>query len=182
MHQNDMMSLREIFVRCGIVLGFNGPFSQSVIEELGEAIRRHLEGREQAGKRISDVFSVYIELTQNIRHYAEKSATNDAERDALNAGTVLIGTEGEFYTVMSGNLVRNEHVAELTRKLDMVRGMDADALKKAYRDTLRAPVADGATGAGLGFLQMARKSARPLQYSLSASGEGHSFFSLTVYI
>jgi len=182
MHQTDMLALRDIFVRCGIVLGFNGPFSQSVIEELGEAIRRHLESREQASKRISDVFAVYIEMTQNIRHYAETAALDELEREALNAGTVLIAVEEDGYSLMAGNLVRNEHVERLTERLERIRPMDAEALKKAYRDRLRAPLEEDATGAGLGFLQMARKSARPLEYSLSPAGEAHSFFSLSVHI
>lgn len=182
MRQDDMMALREIFVRSNVVLGFNGPFSQSVIEELGEAIRRHLESQAQTGKRIADVFAVYIEMTQNIRHYAEGVAETEAERADLNAGTVLIGAEPENYTVMSGNLVRNEHVEALRGKLDSVLALDAAGLKKAYKERLRAPVEDGAVGAGLGFLQMARKAARPLEYSIAPAGPTHSFFSLSVHI
>jgi hypothetical protein len=182
MRQDDMMALREIFVRSNVVLGFNGPFSQSVIEELGEAIRRHLESQAQTGKRIADVFAVYIEMTQNIRHYAEGMAQDDAERADLNAGTVLIGAEDETYTVMSGNLVRNEHVDALKERLDAVLALDPAGLKKAYKERLRAPVEEGATGAGLGFLQMARKAARPLEYSVTPAGPTHSFFSLSVHI
>ncbi|MBO6838146.1 MAG: SiaB family protein kinase [Alphaproteobacteria bacterium] len=182
MNQNDMTALREIFERCHIVLSFNGPFSQSVIEELGEAIRRHLEAQTQPRKRIADVFSVYIEVTQNIRHYAESCGRDDAHTARLNAGTVLIAREGDEYAVVSGNLVLKDHAAALSEKLDSVIAMDEPALKAAYKERLRAPVEDGAKGAGLGFLQMGRKASRPLSYSLSDADEDHAFFTLTVVI
>lgn len=182
MNQTDMTALREIFERCHIVLSFNGPFSQSVIEELGEAIRRHLEAQTQPRKRIADVFAVYIEVTQNIRHYAENCGRDDAHTARLNAGTVLIARQGDEYAVVAGNLVLKEHAPALTKRLDAVIAMDEAALKSAYKERLRAPVAEGATGAGLGFLQMARKATKPLSYSLSDADSDHAFFTLTAVI
>lgn len=182
MNQQDMKALREIFERCHIVISFNGPFSQSVIEELGEAIRRHLESQTQPRKRIADVFAVYIEVTQNIRNYAESVGDGDDHIARLNAGTVLIAREGEEYAVVSGNLVRKQDAAPLAERLDQVLALDAAGLKAAYKERLRAPVEEGAKGAGLGFLQMARKASRPMEYSLSEGDSEHDFFSLTVHI
>src|SRR5690606_8018028 len=88
MQQETVLQLREIFERCNIILSFNGPISQSLIEELGQAIRNYLEAQTQTRQAVSDVFSVYIELTQNIRHYAA-TAADEAERLRLNAGTVI---------------------------------------------------------------------------------------------
>ena len=182
MNHDDMKALRAIFERCHIVISFNGPFSQSVIEELGEAIQRHLESQTQPRKRIADVFAVYIETTQNIRHYAEAVGHNKADVARLNAGTVLIAREEDHYTVVSGNLVRREDVPALTARLDEVIALNDADLKAAYKSQLRAPLEDGANGAGLGFLQMARKASKPLSYSVSDGDEVYSFFNLTVTI
>lgn len=182
MNLEDIQALRDIFARCHIVLSFNGPFSQSVIEELGEAIRRHLETQTQPQKRIVDVFSVYIEVTQNIRHYAEANGTDPADTARLNAGTVLIAREGDDYAVVSSNLVRKEHVAALSQRVENIIALDQAALKAAYKERLRAPVEDGATGAGLGLMQLARKASRPLEYNFTEIDDRHSYFSLTVYI
>ncbi|MEQ8440590.1 MAG: SiaB family protein kinase [Alphaproteobacteria bacterium] len=182
MDQSDMRALREIFERCRIVLSFNGPFSQSVIEELGEAIRRHLESQTQPRRRIADVFACYIEITQNIRHYAESRGRDEAHIAQLNKGTVLIARDEDQYSVVSGNLILAEDAAALQQRLEAVVAMDPDALKAAYKERLRAPLDDGATGAGLGFLQMARKASQPLSFSISDAQDGHKFFSLTVTI
>jgi hypothetical protein len=182
MNQEDMKALRAIFERCHIVISFNGPFSQSVIEELGEAIRRHLESQTQPHKRIADVFAVYIEVTQNIRHYAERVGRDAAHTAMLNAGTVLIAREQERYAVVAGNLVLKQDAATLAQRIDGLTGLDAAALKAAYKERLRAPVPEGAAGAGLGLLQMARAASAPLEYSLSEGDAEHDFFSLTVHI
>jgi len=182
MDQSDMRALREIFERCRIILSFNGPFSQSVIEELGEAIRRHLESQTQPRKRIADVFAVYIEITQNIRHYAESQGRDEAHTARLNKGTVLIARDGDEYSVVSGNLILAADAEALQQRLDQVCGMDKDALKAAYKERLRTPLEEGARGAGLGFLSMARKASQPLSFSISDAEDGHKFFSLTVTI
>jgi hypothetical protein len=51
------------------MLCFNGPFTATLIEEIGKALRNHMEGLQESPSSVSDVFSVYIELTQNIRRY-----------------------------------------------------------------------------------------------------------------
>ena len=180
MQQDTILKLREIFERCNIILSFNGPFSQSLIEELGQAIRHYLEAQSQARKSVSDVFAVYIELTQNIRHYADTANVGETERARLNAGTVHIAREGEQFMVISGNHIRREDAKALTDRLDRLAAMDAKDLRKAYKERLREPVPEGAKGAGLGLLQIARVSTAPLEYAVSELDAEHLYFTLTV--
>lgn len=180
MEQATILTLREIFERCNIVLSFNGPFSQSLIEELGQAIRSYLESQSDARRAVSDVFAVYIELTQNIRHYADSAAVDETERARLNAGTVHIARDGEHFLVISGNHVRRDDAPALVGRLDALATLDARALKAAYKERLRQPVPPGATGAGLGLLQIARLATAPLEYALAELHGQHLYFTLTV--
>ena len=180
MDGTDIRTLRDIYARNGIVMSFSGPFSQTVIEELGQAIRAHLESRTEAKTTIADVFSVYIEMTQNIWHYAEFAARDAAERSRLDAGTVLIAIEDDAYAVISGNTILREHVPALRDSLDRIVAMDAATLKDAYKATLRQKTAPDAVGAGLGLLQMARMASKPLDYSLSDVDDDTAFFTLSV--
>ena len=67
----DLLAIREIFNRQNIMLCFNGPVTAPLIEEIGTALRKHMEGLEESPSAVSDVFSVYIEMAQNIRRYAQ---------------------------------------------------------------------------------------------------------------
>jgi hypothetical protein len=67
----DLLAIREIFNRQNIMLCFNGPVTAPLIEEIGTALRKHMEGLQVSPSAVSDVFSVYIEMAQNIRRYAQ---------------------------------------------------------------------------------------------------------------
>lgn len=181
MEQATVLQLREIFDRCNIILSFNGPISQSLIEELGEAIRTYLEAQTQARKSVSDVFTAYIELTQNIRHYAA-TAVDEAERLRLNAGTVIIAREDAHFLIVAGNQVRRGDAPALAERLDRLAAMDRAAIKAAYKERLRQPVPDGAAGAGLGLLQISRLSAAPIEHAQAPLDADYVYFTVTVRI
>ena len=182
MHGPDLRALQDINARNNIIMSFNGPFSQSVIEELGQAIRTHLESRTETKTRIGDVFATYIEMAQNIRHYAESAARDEIERLRFNAGTVTIGVEDDGYAVVSGNFVLRAGAEVLKARLDHILTLDKAGLKEAYRSALREERAPDALGAGLGLLQMARTSAKPLDYSLVDVDDDIAFFTLCVHL
>ncbi len=66
----DLFSMRETFNRQNIMLCFNGPITHTLIEEIGHALRNYLQVDNAHPSSAIDVFAVYIEMTQNIRHYA----------------------------------------------------------------------------------------------------------------
>ena len=43
MERLDLFDMRGVFTRQEIMICFNGPFSRSIIEELGNAVKRYLE-------------------------------------------------------------------------------------------------------------------------------------------
>ncbi|ALG72508.1 hypothetical protein VY88_32875 [Azospirillum thiophilum] len=181
MKGNELFNLQELLSRQKLLICFSGPFSHSVIEELGKAVRNHLENERIEKSAIMDVFSVYVEQAQNVRNYT-------ASRDMLgrpipaNSGIVVIGKDGDHYAVSSGNLVEADDVPGLSAMLERLRGLDKAGLKAAYKEQSRKPREAGASGAGLGLIDMARKATRPLDYSLRAVDERYFFFSLEVQL
>ncbi|HWG85223.1 MAG TPA: DUF6272 family protein, partial [Deinococcales bacterium] len=69
MDHKALYSLHETFDRERILLCFNGPFSQGLIEEIGSALKKYLQSEAASRSASLDVFAVYIELAQNIVHY-----------------------------------------------------------------------------------------------------------------
>lgn len=176
----DLFSLRTHFNQNRILLCFNGPISRSLIEEIGNALRNYLQADNALPSAAMDVFSVYIEMTQNIRHYAQRHGYDEAEA----AATVVVARDAEgHYLVQAGNLLNTADGEELLKRVQLLAGMDKDALKSAYKLQLRQPrEASQTSGAGLGLIDIARKATQPLTASLSAVDEHHSFFSLRAVI
>ncbi|WP_445396640.1 biofilm regulation protein kinase SiaB [Zobellella sp. An-6] len=176
----DLLSIREQFNENQILLCFNGPISRSLIEEIGNALRNYLQAENALPAAAMDVFGVYIELTQNIRHYA--SRLGYSERDGAATVVVARGEDGH-YLVLAGNRVELADGRALCRRIEQLAGMDKAALKAAYKSQLRQPrSADSSTGAGLGLLDVARKSFRPMTAKLVDTGDGRGFFSLLAVI
>jgi hypothetical protein len=176
----DLFGMRETFSRQRIMLCFNGPISRSLIEEIGNALRNYLTAEQVLPGAATDVFAVYIELTQNIRHYIR--AKNWPEQDADAIIVIARDTDGH-YVVSAGNLVERDDADRLLQHIDMLSRLDASQLKKLYKEQLRMPREDNAhSGAGLGLIDIARKSTRPMHASTQPAGDGRVFFSLSAVI
>lgn len=172
----DLLALREDFNREGIMVCFNGPISSSLIEEIGKALKRHLEVLSELPSAVSDVFAVYVELTQNIRHYDQLRET-----PGQDTSTILVSRNDEGrYAVCAGNLVSDADGQRVMARLQELAGMSKEELKAAYKAQLRRPREELSGSAGLGLIDMARKASCPLEGVLSPLGNGISFLSLRV--
>jgi hypothetical protein len=177
----NLFDIRRTLTEEGILICFNGPFSHSIIEELGKAVKQYLESEEVQKTAMMDVFSVYIEATQNVRNYASRPDLTEGERARMNTGIIVIARHGEHHAVSSGNWVRADHGAELIRSLDALAACDKAGLKSLYKERLHRKSVPG-QGAGLGLIDLARRATAPLDYSLMPDGDGYAFFSLQVVI
>jgi len=178
----DLIDLRRSLSREGALICFNGPFSHSIIEELGKAVKQYLESQDLQRGAMMDVFSVYIEATQNVRNYVGRSGLETSGRGAVNEGIIVIGREGDRYVVSSGNHVWAADGEALAERLVLLQGLDKGGLKTLYKEQMRRELPPGSLGAGLGLIDMARKAAAPLVFSLTPDGDGLLFFSLRVEI
>jgi len=180
MQSPDLNSLREFCNARRIMLCFNGPISRSLIEEIGNALRNYLEAdRVQPGAAM-DVFGIYIEMTQNIRHYATRMNYGEAEA----AATVVIARdETGRHVVSAGNLVEVDDGRALVTRIEQLAALDKAALKQLYKEQLRRPRDTGqSSGAGLGLIDIARKASAPLAATALERPDGRSFFSLTALV
>ncbi len=181
MDHADLYLLRETYNAKKILLCFNGPFSQGLIEEIGVALREYLQGEETADTSSAmDVFAIYIEIAQNVRHYAAQQEYSETEASA----TVVIGRDEEGrYVVTSGNVVEPQDGKKLEEKIRELAEMDKAQLKAAYKTQLRRPRDENAESAGLGLIDIARKAGAPISCSLQPVNSGTQlFFSLRVVI
>jgi hypothetical protein len=180
MKASDLYALRERFNQDRTLLCFNGPISRSLIEEIGNALKNYLETQQARPAEAMDVFSAYIEMTQNIRQYAMQHGYGDADAQAT---VVIARNQDDRYTVTAGNRVELADGERLLVRVRELAAMDKAELKAAYKTQLRQPRDPAAaTGAGLGLIDLARRASAGIEASLSPQGDGRGFFSLSVVI
>jgi hypothetical protein len=177
----DLDRIRQFLADEGILMCFNGPFRHSIIEELGQAVRSHLETEDVRKSAMTDVFSVFIEATQNVSNYAKRETWAEGEKARAQSGVLVIGRQGDQYRIRCGNFIRPDHGAPLLARLDELAALDAVGLKALYKARLHAAPPSGG-GAGLGLIRMARTATQPLSYEVAPGEAGLAFFSLTVHV
>jgi hypothetical protein len=179
MNHAELYRLRETYNEQQILLCFNGPFSQGLIEEIGSALRKYLQSEAASTSSALDVFAVYVELAQNIREYCAARGYNDVEASA----TVVISRDGEgHYVITAGNIVERADGEALQQRIVELAAMDKAALKALYKEKLRRPLEESGS-AGLGLIDLARKASTPFTCGLQPVGQSaRCFFSLRVVI
>jgi Family of unknown function (DUF6272) len=178
MTPDQLARVREEITREGVMICFNGAFVHSIIEEIGNALRRYLEDNEEKKGAALDVFSVYIEQAQNVRNYlARKSFADVSHSNAI----IVIGRKGERYVVSSGNIVDRDDVPDLSTRLDSLVRLDAEGLRRLFKERLRGQ-APPQGGAGIGLIEIARRSSETLQYAFHPVDERYRFFCLTATV
>ncbi len=176
----DLYSLREQFDASGMMMCFNGPFSHSIIEEIGTALRNHLSAENIAGAAVQNVFAVYIELAQNVRNYLLVRGLGQGE---TSASIITIARWGEAgYAVSSGNMILKDDAGPLCARIQEINAMASADLKRAYKEQMRRDTPSDALGAGLGLLEIARRSSAPMSCSVRTIDETSIFFSLTAFV
>ena len=167
---------RGVALDAGVLLYFTGEFSPAITAALADSLRRRLEthGVDRPTRR--RLFATFVEMTQNILHYAAPlPAAADQEEDGAAAsarrrGAVAMGQTGDEFWVVCANLVDATLVPRLRGRLEALHGLSPEGLHQAYRrqlqDDQHAQSDPLSRGAGLGLLTIARACTAPLEYRL----------------
>ncbi len=163
----------------GVLFYHSGEFNQSIISAAADSLKHRLDESGAAGSVKRKLFSTFVEMAQNIVHYAATgeeptAATTAAAAPTVKEGAIGIGYEASAntYWIVCVNRIETSHVPRLTEKLEAVRAMSLDEIKQAYREQLKNDQHSEADpvskGAGLGWLTIARDSRQPIEYSFSS--------------
>jgi len=162
-----------------LILVYEGEFTQEITKSVLAMAERNMDsiGEESSTKR--KVFNVMVECLQNIvKHGEGYKEGGSVEYDAV----FMIGKKEDEYIITSGNPLNSVDIDKLKDKLDQVNDLDKDGLKQLYKEIIKNTTISEKGGAGLGFVDMARKSGRKLEYDFVQMDDDRSFFSLKTTI
>ena len=186
---SQLMDLRETLHSQGVIFAYSGYVTEPVLSGVGEALKQKLTIDDADTKTLRSVFAVFVEQMQNIiRYSAEKAEVSlPPAPDAralmeIRYGILTIGKEGSDYVVCAGNLVEREDVPRLHARLSRIREMSKDELRALYKEQLRAEPEAGSKGAGLGFMEIARRASKPIEFDFTEIDANYAFFALKATI
>ena len=181
----EMYKFRNVLAQEGILFCYSGYMTEEVLSGIGQAIRMKLE-LEEADKKIArSVFSLFVEQVQNvIRYSAEKEEFLSKEdmKKELRFGVLTVGVkEGSFF-VSCSNVVEQVDVERLNKNLNHIKSLDTGGLKKLYKETLRGQTPEGSKGAGVGFIDIARRASKGFEFDFMNIENDRSYFVIKAYV
>jgi len=147
--------LENVLEENGILfLTYGGFFTQSLIAGMTEVLEKEVEEAELSMKISSNIFVVFIELSQNIMNYSKKLKTSNGFDPK---GLIYVGKKDEHYFVESKNIISIDDKNKIEKKLQNIQTLSKDEIKKLYKEVRRSGRDTHAKGGGLGFLEIAKK-------------------------
>jgi hypothetical protein len=121
------------------------------------------------------VFHIIVESLQNISKHAESLNESSAD-DLRGVGTFLIAKSDKDYFIIAGNIIDNDKKAVIKDLLDKINSLDKDGLKLLHKEQMKKGRMSEKGGAGLGFIDIARKSGNKLDYEFKDINGKSTFF------
>jgi len=126
------------------------------------------------------IYHVMVECLQNISKHAVHPE-NDAESDNYQ-GILLIFRNTKFFHLTTGNFIKVERIAYLTELLTYMNSLSRRQLDDLYKKQMKEGHLSEKGGAGLGFIDLRRKTGNELAYKFLPFSDTHAFFLLTTTI
>ncbi|TAG52966.1 MAG: hypothetical protein EAZ27_11600 [Cytophagales bacterium] len=176
---SHVMTLHKDLSQQKIMLAFEGGFTQNLTKNILSLAENRLNQEKEHISVKKKVFNVMVECLQNISKHAGGVSKPE---DWLNEGVFIIGRDDYGYFLISGNFIGNENIEELEAKITEVNKLDKNGLRELYMNKLVEGELKANSTAGLGLIDIARKSGNKLIYKFEKIDDSRSFYSLSTYV
>lgn len=160
-----LMEQRLMFVYRGIVTNENSIPLLMLLEKEMETSEFGFVGRKR-------LFMFVLESLQNVSRHTTKS-----EHSGMSL--VVYSKHNGGYTVTTGNVISSIHIDDLKKRLDEINNLPLNEIRNVYRQMLSNSELSNKGGAGLGLIEMAKKTGNKLDYDFLPLDDEHSYFILS---
>jgi len=165
----------------GIVfLTYGGFLSQALVSSMTEALEHEIESRNINMGISNNIFTIFIELSQNMMHYSKSVEMSDGSAEPKGLIFVSKDKQGNYY-VDSQNVVSIEDREKLETKLIEIKGLDRDGVKKRYRELRKSGKNAHGRGGGIGFYEIAKRCDR-IEYEFTEITDTRFYFHVRTFI
>ncbi len=158
---------------------YRGVFTQCITDNILLLTEACMNCANEDSKIKKRIFTILVEGLQNVTRHQEIDGKNVSMDQA---GIFIIQNKADGYYITTGNPILNENIATLTRQLDKINGLDPEELKLFYKEVLNDNKISNKGGAGLGLIEMARKSGNKLDFDFSEINDKYSYFYMSTKV
>ena len=165
-------------VNNGISLVYLGTFSHEITKMFTSMAEEQMD-RESEDRTIKmKVYHSMVETLQNLNKHSDEISSNQS----VGRGLFLIGKKDNHYYIITANKVSKNKIEDLKSAIEQVNHSSKEELKDLYKKQLKDGKLSSKGGAGLGLIDIARKTDKKLEYEFLPLDETNFFFILKVEI
>jgi len=172
---NQQYDINMLMTDQDILLAYRDVITEDTVHQILNISELKLTMNGEEKKLRKRVFNVLVECLQNIVNHSFK----DEEEQA---SILLINRTPQAIIVRTGNMVDNDDISEFEDRVSKVNKLVTESVRSAYNAQLSLAEFSAKGGAGLGLLDMYRRSGNPIDYAIQRIDERKSFLSISVSV
>lgn len=180
----DLLKRYKNIYDTNIILMYKGEVTFDLVTSIIETLDGRIAELEKDRIVKKKFYGAATECIQNLYHHMDEVADDSEQIDMYDSksGLLLVTARKNFYNIMTGNFIPNDKINIIRSKLDNINTLDKDGLKKLYKEILyNGEFSDKGT-AGLGFVEIARKTGQKLSYEFHTVNDDYSYFTFQIRV
>jgi len=172
---NSLNKFKAIEENEKLLLVYQGIVTDKLTSNLFVLAEKKLAMVEYNTRYKKKVYNILVEVLQNVYHNQK-----ELKSCAINVQEIflMLVKSPSFYRIASGNYIHARNIDYLRNRISQINKLGRDELREKYRSKLDGRVLSEKGGAGLGLLDMARKSGEPLEFGFKKINSDYAYFSL----
>ncbi len=162
----------------GINLMYIGKFSHNIIKMFIAMAEDDMKKGAVDVSISRRVYHTMVEILQNMNRHSDEIA----DASAVGRGLFMIGKKKDNYFIITSNKIKNSSIKSLKDSIELINSSTLEQLNDLYTNQLRFGRITEKGGAGLGLLDIARKTNKALQFNFIPINKIYSYFLLKVVI
>ena len=167
----------KIMRQSDVTFAYEGEITHEITKAFSSLAESHIALLNESNALQKRVFHVMVESLQNIsKHSAERKTVNSITD---GQGIFLVTKDETEYNITTGNVILNENIPNLKEHINKINSGNKKSLKELYKEKIKFGKLSQKGGAGLGFIDMVRKTGEQLIYTFLDLNDKKSYFILT---
>ena len=162
----------------GIILVYVGKFNHKITKLFTALTEDETDLNKESKSLKRKLHHSVVEILQNMTKHSTQLFTDVK----FGKGMFLLGRKDDSYYIYTANKIYNEEIPKLTSALDSVNNATPEELKAMYKEQLRGGTLSNRGGAGLGLIDISRKTGSVLEYSFLQINDKEKYFIFKVEI
>lgn len=160
-----------------VVLAYKARMAPEVLRAILSTTETNLTHSGEKVQVRKKIFNILVELIQNLIKHVDL----EAQGERANS-TITVVKEDESYLISTGNYIRKYMSREIQKRIELLNGMSKDEIRKFYMESMDKNELSAKGGAGLGLIDIIRKSGEKMDCFIDPVDEHLDYLILQIRV